>query len=94
MTLKIGKGAFAQPGGDIWTETPDGVNRAYDDGEVRNSLNDARFVDAAYSGCGYGAFRGESYGDDSIISGPFGDDELYTGATTGASSKKPIGRQR
>lgn len=92
MTLKIGKGAFAQPGGDIWTETPDGVNRAYDDGEVRNSLNDARYVDAAYSGCGYDAFRGESYGGD--LPSPFGGDETFTGATTGVSSKKPIGRQR
>lgn len=91
MTLKVGKGAFAQPGGDIWTETPDGVNRAYDDGEVRNSLNDARFVDTVYSGCGYDAFRNERY--DSLPS-PMYEDELYTGATTGASSKKPLGRQR
>lgn len=92
MTLKIGKGPFAQPGGDIWTETPDGVNRAYDDGEVRNSLNDARFVDAVYEGCGYGTFRGEGASD-----GPFGfydEDERNTGSTTGTSSKRPIGRQR
>ncbi len=92
MTLKLGTGAFAQPKGDIWTETPDGVNRAYDDGEVRNSLYDARYVDADYNGCGYGAFRGEGSEDGPMM---WGDDgERYTGATTGTSSKKPLGRQR
>lgn len=89
--LKVGKGPFAQPGGDVWTETPDGVNCAYDDGEVRNSLMDARFVDAAYCGCGYDAFRNERYPEDFL---PMGDDDGSTSSTTGTSSNKPIGRQR
>jgi hypothetical protein len=88
MTLKLGTGAFAQPKGDIWTETPDGVNRAYDDGEVRNSLNDARFVCDGY---GYDAFRNERYPEGFL---PMGDDDGSTSNTTGTSSKKPLGRQR
>lgn len=81
-------GPFGMPAGnDVWTETPDGVNRVGADGEVRNSLYDATWVN---DGCGYGAFPGDY--DPMPFAYDAGEDS--TGTVTGASSKKPIGRQR
>lgn len=88
--LKQGKGAFAVPAGGITVDNPDGVSRVFGD-EVRNSLYDARFVEAAYNGCGYGAFPDEGSG---FGIQPMGYDDESNGAVTGASSDKPVGHQR
>lgn len=90
MAKVDGKGAFGVPGGDAWADVPDGVTCAYNDGETRNSLQDARYVGM---GSAYGAFRGEA-AEDYGFAGWGGDNDGSLGTVTGASSKKPIGRQR
>lgn len=49
-------GIFGCPQGEVTTEVPDGVTRAYDDGTVRTNLLSADFVVGGWDGHAYGSF--------------------------------------
>lgn len=63
-------GPLGIPNGQVRVETPDGVSRTFQGGEVLNSLTNASYVGS--DGLGYGAFPHEGDSGLCIFGGPPG----------------------